>query len=622
MPNFSIGRQIKKEIEDFKKPIRLVTSVKNTDAESVRMASTKMSGYLHNLRETVNVVDLYYNSQFETGEFDKQGQRKMFLNIGKFRSDVASKQVGVAPKDFRFIPDDFADPFMAYFMQKDFKEYAKDNDLECTLQLWADKFPRYGTIVSKQVGNEFDDLPLQNIEAMDQSSPSIQKSPHFIEGHPKMRSWEIQAMPDWNITGMQLEYDKEYDVHERCGYVPKGWLEKQNGTGDPTVKPDYTTYVDARVIGYFKDNHMDKDFHVFFAEATGDDRGYREAHWSRQHGRWLGVGVIEELLENQRAKNVIVNLIRKALQWSSKRVFQAASADLAAKNLVRDVQDGEIIEVGANGDIRVVPLDAKMNADFGAFLSEWENNANQKSFTYESGLSGHSASAFRLGALLTQAAQAFFKMKRGILTGFIKENLEDFAIPQFIRDMDNGERVVSMMEGAPGFDMLKKAALDWVRTEVTRISLFTGKPIDAQTLIQAVSPFEILHQMFFGKAKGVYKNAKFKFDLVSSDDDTVDTDQVIKSLTELYQTLAQKGDPRAEQVLQRLAAVGGIYLSSADFNDTGAKPATGGAPATPEVTSPGPTAPTGQPMLNNANKASGFPTGGPQSSGVRTAAAR
>lgn len=44
---------------------------------------TMPGGYAHNLPETIKGIDLYYNSKFETGQFDNLGYRKFFFNIVK-----------------------------------------------------------------------------------------------------------------------------------------------------------------------------------------------------------------------------------------------------------------------------------------------------------------------------------------------------------------------------------------------------------------------------------------------------------------------------------------------------------------------------------------------------------
>lgn len=562
MPNFSVGTQIKKELDEFKKHIRLTQPSKD-NAEAVRFASSKRWGYDFNQTETINLIDLYANSQFESGPYDNNNQRKMFLNVGKFRSDVASKQIQISSKEGRFYPDDYADPYVAFFMQKDFHEWTKDSGFSALINTWEDNLPKYGHIVGKQVGNDIVDLPLQNIVAMDQTAECIQEATHFIEGHPKMRSWEIQAMDGWNTTGFTLRYDEEYDVYERSGWVPKSWLAKQKGVTDPEALRDSETYVDARVIGAWPKNDKKLGFHVFFAEDVTGDRGYREARWSKLHGRWLGVGVMEEQFENQRGKNVIINLLRRAMQWSSKRIGQSANSDLAAKNLVADVADGAILDVGQNGQITMLEFGSKMNADFATFLQEWEKNSDQKAFTYEvsTGQNPGQQTTATIGVILSKAVQSYFGKKKEAFGIFLKDIVVDFKVPQFLKDMDNAERVLSLFPDEPGCEFLKEAAMQAVRSEACRVSMFSGKAVDAGAILQATDPYQVANVWLFKKKKGTYKENKTKFDFDFTDE-SVDIQAKLQSLQMMYQVLSAKGDPRADAVLARMAALSGENMAT------------------------------------------------------------
>ena len=114
--SFNIFSQISKEIEDFKfKKIRVAGLDTGEDA---RYLVNQTKGYWFSQREMLEVIDLYYNSKFETGIYDSEGQRKLFLNICAFRADVASKMIDLDTKDFTFIPDDESSMWGAWLISK------------------------------------------------------------------------------------------------------------------------------------------------------------------------------------------------------------------------------------------------------------------------------------------------------------------------------------------------------------------------------------------------------------------------------------------------------------------------------------------------------------------------
>lgn len=581
MPNFSIGIQVRDELKGFSNGKVRLASVEKQDT-TVRFLKKNQAGYFFNQLETLSLIDLYYNSKFENGEKDNLNQTKIFLNVGKFRSEVSSKQIDIDTKDFRFLPDDYSDPWVAFFLQKEFKEWCKDSYFGDLLNVLVEKFPKYGTVVLKEVGNEVFDVPLQNLRN-EQTAESLQKASFVIEEHADMHLWEMQAMKGWNTAGLTLKYNETLTVYERYGHVPVKWL---NGVNQKKVPEGTDTgSTDAMVIMAFVKTPGKADgVHIFFAEAI-KKRPYREKHWSRQHGRWLGVGVMEDQIENQKAKNIIVNLVRRSLHWSAKRVMQSTTTDMVQKNLVKDVKDGEILEVGVNGQISQVDLSSKSNVEFSQFLAEFEKNSDQKAFTYEAatGEAMPSGTPFRLGVLLSDAVNSYFGLKREKLGLLVRDVVNDFLVPQFLTDMGDSERIISMFSDEPGFLALKDATMGYVRSEATRVGILTGKPVDPTLLMDATNPFEAIRTIYIKKHANAYRDAKYKFDLTVTGEE-IDLKAKLQTLETLYQAMAARNDPRAEAVLERITALSGENM--AVFG-----PASAPAPVAPPVANANPALP-------------------------------
>lgn len=581
MPNFSIATQIRNELNDFNSARVRLATVQHQNDMSVRLLRTNKSGYFFNQREMVTIIDLYYNSKFQNGARDKLGQRKIFMNIGKFRCDVSSKQIDLDTKDFRFVPDDYADPYTAYFMQKDFKVWARDmndpGDPEAEegsfgdlVNKCVDNFPRYGTVVLKKVGGKLRFLPLQNL-INEQTAKSLQTAAYVIEEHPDMYYYEIQEMAarGWNVAGLAgMKFNEKATVHERYGHVPVKWLKnvmKANGLDESIVTGDDNSSTDALIFAVLNaPGSTSKEAVVLYA-APCKARPYREKHWSRQHGRWLGIGVMEDLVENQEAKNIIVNLSRRSLHWASKRVWQSTTTDMVSKNLVRDVQDGEILEVGVNGQISPVDMTNKALGEFVTFGQDWDKNADQKAFTYEASLltSGRTTTPFRLGALLTQSAQAFFTRKKQNLGMFLRDAIDDFILPDFVSDMDNKDRVRMLFPGETGFEAVKAGMQQFARTQGSWHTLLSGNVVTGATVAAAGGQYDNARMVLVTIKKGNYKDALYSFDLVvSDDDDVIDVKGLIQTLTTIYQAMIQAQDPRAEKVLERIAGLSGVDVEA------------------------------------------------------------
>lgn len=560
MINYSISKQIKDELRDyFGSSVQLVKGQKQEG--SVRYLRVKdEDGYTYNQAHTISLVDLFYNSRFENGVRDEQGERKMFMNISKFRSDVASKQIDIDTKDFRFIPDDYANPWTSFFLQKQFQEWAKKCYFGEILNQFVDDFPKYGTIVAKKVGKEVRKMPLQLLRN-EQTAESLQTSSYVLEEHPDMYPWEIKGMKDWNIEGLDLRHDKPICVYERYGYVPRWWLKKY---AQSVSSGDDNDYVDAMVMCSYDEQLRvvgGKKEHIFYAEEI-TERPYLEAHWSKQHGRWLGIGVMEDLISNQQAQNIVTNLQRRGLYWAAKKLFQTKNTINSAKNLVRDMKDGDIIDVGVNGNIMQIDTGSRVSVDFENFATKWGENSDQKAFTYEAatGASMPSGTPFRLGVLMSNAVNSFFELKREKLGLFLDRLVQQFLIPQFLREMGNKQTILAYFSDEPGFNALKKAAMDWVKSEAVRVSLLSGEAVDSLTIAEAIEPYEAVKTLFFDIPEGFYKEAKYKFTITTTGEQ-IDVAKKMETLTTIFQFLAQRGDPRAEQYMDRIAALAGENTS-------------------------------------------------------------
>lgn len=588
MINFSISTQIKSELDEFY--TKKVVLARLNQNESVRyLKSEQNSGYYFNQADTIAKIDLNTASQFEDGPLDSLGMRKMFMNVTTFRVEVAAKQTDIDLKDFKFTPEDGTNPWPTFFCQRDFRIWAKDNAASEMVNEFVESFPKYGTVVGKKVGKTIEFMPLQLLRN-EQTAKSLQSARYVIEEHPDMYRWDLDEMKAWDKTGLQLKDNECCQVYERYGYVPLGWLKMKNGEDYETE--DFDVWVDAQVIVTFDPKAIkpvDEKQHVFFAQQI-KERPYREAHWKREHGRWLGVGEAEDLFANQTGTNMVVNLYRRSLHWSSKRVFQTKDDSLVGKNLVAEVADGDVMAMGMNGEITQVDTTNHSQGEFNEFQVMWEKNSDQKAFTYDAatGQNMPSGTPFRLGVLVSQAVQSFFELKKEKLGLFLRDIVEDFLIPQFLKDMGSEQRLASMFSSEEGYELVKEGAMEYVKGEAIRVALLSGQPVDVQTIESAIQPFEAVKALTFDMPKSFLQEAEYSI-VLDLTGEQMDLAQRIESLNTLGTIWQQMGDPRAEKVFAESAQLAGINIGKF------------GPPPPPMA----PTQPTNQPQPANAKQPTG-----------------
>lgn len=577
-----IYAQLHKELQDFFQSRVHIAGTNN--GENARYLSRQDKGYDFSQWETVNLIDLYYNSKFESGPYDSERQRKLFLNICKFRADVASKQIDLDVKDFTFVPEDASSPWGAYLLGKEFRLWAKENYFGELINKCVEAFPRYGWVVLKEVKGELEFVPLQTLRNQ-QDAKSLQDARYVILEHANMSLQDMQANKAWNTDGLQLKPDQTTTVYERYGWATEAQYKIYNG--ETPEEGDENKVIDCLTICTLALNDKGKvdGGHTLFMEKI-TSRPFVEAHWSQQHGRLMGIGEIENQFENQIGANMSFNLYRRQLLWSSKKIFQSPD-DTIAKNLVRDVKDGDVLQISPNGNITQVDMGNRAGADFNSFSSILEKNSDQKSFTYEvaTGASLPSGTPFRLGVLMSNAVNSHFDLKREKLGLFLKHAMEELILPTFKKQF-SGEHLVSMFADEEGFDALKKITTNLHINSAIKHAIIHGESVDPEAIAQKVQgEMEAHRNLFVEIPDDFYENIKYRVTLTITGEE-IDLPKKIETLTNLYTSLAQKGDPRADKILARLLSYAGENFDIL----------AGTMPAMPQNAPQGPTSPAPSPI--------------------------
>lgn len=530
--------QLKKELEDFFDTKLTIGGAKKD----------KNKGYKYNQADTLNLIEFVGASKYEKGDIDSEGQQKFYLNSSVFRADVASKMIDIDVKDHKFIPSDMNSETPVLILNRKFKNWAKDVGYGIELNEMVEKFPFYGSLVIKGRGKEFDVVDLNKLRCQ-QDAKSLNEASYVIIEHT-MKMWEAQEMPDWDLSGLDYEWDDDITVYERYGRVPKSFLNK-DGEDDESV--DTLSFICLDKKG--KKEHSQV---LFIEEIT--KRPFYEAHWKRRVGRWLGVGEIENNLENQKARNAIFNLRMRSAVWSAKSIFQS-SDESVSKNLVSEVRDGDVMTITQAGQITPVNTQNKALADFNAADETIEQNSDQKSFTFEvaTGEQLQSGTPFRLGVLMSNSVNNHFGLKREKLSLMIKELLYDFILPKFEKEISKDD-IEYIASGSDGYEELLDAY-----TEV-KLDKYIWKTITEEGRIPTLqeqdgykNAIATLRGIEFEIFKDSFKNLKYKIDIVITGE-SVNLESKIETLTNLYNALAQRGDPRAEKVLAKVISLTGEKL--------------------------------------------------------------
>jgi hypothetical protein len=516
-------------------------------------------GYLFNHVDTLKLIDLYYNSKYKTGQYDVLGYRKFFYNIVKPACDIATKFIDLDTKDIILIPEGNDDELKVWFMQKKLKQWLKDTDFGSLLNEIAFDLPKYGSVVIKKGKKEWKKVNLQNLR-FDTSVSSLKNSPYVYEVLSMARH-EVDEM-NWDTTDLYARGDDPtlliYDCYERKGSKWKRivygdlYSSKKHGGINRAVESeinDKTDYYGSTIL----------------YEETVSELPYRELHWERVPGRWLGYGFVEYLEENQIATNEAENLERKGLMFTSLKLYQTRDESIGGSNILTSTQNGQILKI--DSEITPISMEERNLGAFNNTRSNWVSNTERKTFTTDITTGANLPSRTPLGVANLQAslASSYFELKRENFGLFIKKLLIDDIIPSFVKE-NSKEHILMFAYSEQDLDLLDELIADITvgnaeNDYAERTGFFPSTQQREQAKQQIKDSLRKNKNRYLTIAKDLYRNAKYFVDVLVTGEqiDNGAKSQIIQTLlTIIGQNPMALQNPVTKSLIFNLAGLGGI----------------------------------------------------------------
>jgi len=558
---------LKTEIENFYSSSVKIAGVGKNDLKG-GVLTTRGSGYNFNQFQMIDLCDLYLNSQFESGDKDSEGQDKLFLNIVKFRKDVARSQTDIDVKDHLFIPEDGYSVYGAYFMNKEFKQWSKVSEYGAIINELNDDRNKYGSCVAKRIKDKIHRVSLKTIinpQDAKTLKEAFSNGESVIEIHD-MSWYQLQKFKDsgWEVGNIAF-YAGKKKIYERYGLASKEELAKHK----IAVSSPYVKTMSILMVDETKNKEKLNDNVLYVGLINNDDEfPYEESHKNKTDGRWLGVGEIEVQIPNQIARNMITNLRKRSMQWAARYIFQSRSNEIA-KNLIRDVKDGDVLYIGSNGEITQVNKVSQGQSDFNNSAQEWEQNSDQKAFSFEvaTGESMGSGVAFRLGVILSNAVNTHFGLEREEFGFFVKRVMNNLIIPIFKKEWGNKEHIFNIMGDDDDIEDLRFIYTEAKVRESVLDNINRGLGfVDVLGIREKVkNEINQMRSLPFSIPKAFYDSLKYSVRLVVTGE-SVNMEKKIETGTNVMNLVAQNPmilqDPSLRKLLSKILSWTGESLTN------------------------------------------------------------
>ena len=396
-----ILEKIKNEINEFEK-------------ESIQV----VPGFDFNQKDTIETIYRLYNSKFKDGEYDDQGDKKYFYNIVRVPCNVGTKAIDFDTKDIRILTA-AGNERKTWFFERDLKFWMKAQGFGKVLNRLFFELPIFGSVVLKIIDGKPYFVDLRNF-VVDAGADTLDKANYIIEVH--------------NYT--PIEFRKIAEERKWKDYEEV--IQSFRKSKEPYIKV-YERYGELEdEAGFSFKRIIIADIGVKETEFILDEKGikkhpYWEFHWEKIPGRWLGIGRVEILSDNQVRTNEISNQQAKSSYWSTLRIWQSRDEGIN-RNLLTDVLPGEILNV--ESEITQIDMADRNLAYYNQEIQRWLTNRDEMTFAYDVLRGERLPSGTPLGSAQIAAGMAgsYFDQIRENVAMDIKELFYKVIIPRFFKE--------------------------------------------------------------------------------------------------------------------------------------------------------------------------------------------
>lgn len=527
-----------------------------------------VQGYPFNQYQTIKRIALYLSSKYEDGSL-YLGRDKIFYNVVIPPCEVAMRMLNLDTKQIKLWPLNPKSQFSTYLLEKELKLWLKTSKMGQILNQIAEEAPRYGTVVLEKTKDGAEVVDLRRL-ILDPTVECITKS-RFVTTIHYMTPNELQATGWKNIdeaikrfgdTNAAPTYEDNMGdinmmkstpyikVHKRYGEVPTWWVDDkaQPGTksGDKLVKSLF-------IVAGAENQQLNEEGKsiadlglVLFKSVWRKDWPYKDFHYVKVKGRYLGMGIVEMLFDTQVRLNELKNQKRVSMEISSMHIFQGPQS--MVRNIYTDLQSGDYL-VKKEGSEGVTPV-ANEERNLPAFKDEEQSYmslVDSLSFAYEA-VRGDVDTQATLGQTQIAVSQgtsvyAFKKENFGL---FLQDYFNDLVLDQLMKDL-TPEHIMRFTGSAQELQKLDEAAAELYANDHIKQLILEGSPVNlddqAALVDKAKKEYQKLGDSRFLKIKNsFYKDAEFEFDFLITNEQA----DPVKLATSL-QTLIAEYDPAKMQ---------------------------------------------------------------------------
>lgn len=539
-----------------------------------------VDGLYFNQYETIKRIHLYRNSQFQ----DKSkisGLEKIFANILNFRALLISKFLNIDTKHFKVFSEKPIPQVKLYLLEQELKNWLKKNNISRLLNQIAEELPIYGSVVLKKTKNSVKIVDLRRL-FLDPAVENIQDSPFVIQVHYLTESQLKEKKDIWqNVDevifrhknkisppayedggGVSQDEGRYIKIYERYGEVPLSWITGKEKDEDEMVKSLFIVSEAEKPLYSKEGRYIGEQGLVLFKSRWNKKYPYKDFHYSKIRGRWLGLGVFEELFPEQERINELANSKRVSMLLSSMHIFQRSQPS-PLRNVLQQLENGDIITTGVGGELKPLINEERNIHAFQSEEQRWDLLADRISFVHEA-IRGEALPATTPATnamIMEKGASSVFAFKRENLAIGLREFFNEDIIPDLVQDISK-EHLVYLIGDSGGLEKLYSEIADvLVQNYALDYLEKTGfYPENTEEIKQKVIQEIRKNARYIKIPQDFYKNISFEVDVVI-DNEQVDLPVLAQNLPQVMQIIQNPDvlqNPAFKMLFEKYVSILGI----------------------------------------------------------------
>lgn len=430
-----------------------------------RRGNTKISKHVtFNMLETIEKIEAYVNSKHVSGETDNLGRKKPFFNIVTSAVNIWYRATDIDRKHIRVRAGNSKEWINSFLATVKLHEWMRRSRFGTYLNDWGRTLSKYCSAVTKIVENDsglhITVIPWNAIicDAVDfENNPKIEPlelTPTQLKKRIKTHGYDatkvkelLEELEERETPGGQRKdnkagYIKLYELH---GELPLSYI---------TFKDeDDETYVNQiHVISYVGvkngRNTEYKDFTLYSGQEDINKVSYHIAHLIKEDNRTIGIGAVENLFHPQQWTNHSKKAVKDILEITSKLILQTADAQFVGRNILTDVEAGNIFVTEQSKPLMKVETSKPEIVGWDNYAMGWKQLGNEINGISEAmlGAQPKSGTAWRQTEAMLQESYSLFEVMTENKGLAIEDMMRDRIIAYIKTQIDDAKEVSAILE--------------------------------------------------------------------------------------------------------------------------------------------------------------------------------